>query len=236
MKKFGMILLSLVLLGGCKTVEEPQPEPAGPTGAQGCDVFESCEDDSTSVTSLNFKEDYEALNGTENASGKEHRTITIAEDHPFVKISAAQAAEAVANGETFYLYVGDPKCPWCRSVIETAIAKAKEYGVEEIRYVEIWDEDGNEIVRDQYVLEEGAPVLKVEGAEGYAELLEDFADLLSDYTLTDEDGTVVEVGEKRIYAPNFFRIENGTAIRMTTGIPEELDDPRAELTEAMKAE
>ena len=123
-----------------------------------------------------------------------------------------------------------------RSVIETAIAKAKEYGVEEIRYVEIWDEDGNEIVRDQYVLEEGAPVLKVEGAEGYAELLEDFADLLSDYTLTDEDGTVVEVGEKRIYAPNFFRIENGTAIRMTTGIPEELDDPRAELTEAMKAE
>ena len=34
-----------------------------------------------------FKEDYEALNGKENSSGKIHRTITIDKNNPFEQVS-----------------------------------------------------------------------------------------------------------------------------------------------------
>ena len=54
--------------------------------------------------------------------------------------------------------------------------------------------------------------------------------MLAPYTLS-EDENEIEVGEKRIYAPNFFRIiGGGREVYMTTGIPEDLSDPRAELS------
>jgi len=136
----------------------------------------------------------------------------------------------IENKESFYVYVGDPKCPWCRAVIETAIAKAEEYGVNEILYLEIWDAEGNEILRDKYELKDGKAVLVTEGAEGYSELLTAFDSLLDEYELKDGD-TVVDVGEKRIYAPNYFRIEQGKAIRMTTAIPDTMEDPRSEISQ-----
>ena len=61
--------------------------------------------------------------------------------------------------------------------------------------------------------------------------LELFDDVLKEYTLKDDNGNEVNVGEKRIYAPNFFRIENGKATKMTDGISEKQEDPRGELTE-----
>ena len=120
---------------------------------------------------LEFKEEYESLNGVVNKQGKEHRTITIDKDNPYEKIAPEKIVEMINNKETFFLYVGDSLCPWCRSVLEKSIEVAKDYKIKKIYYVEIWDDDGNEIFRDKYEL---TPIMTktVEGTESYKTLLE----------------------------------------------------------------
>lgn len=233
-KLIGLLLCILMMLAfsSCKKEEEKVPD----SGSQACDIADDeCGDDSTSST-LAFKEAYESLNGTTNASGKENRTISIPEDHPFEETEPSKVIQMIENKETFYLYVGDEMCPWCRSVIEKAIEVAKKAGIKKIYYLQIWDDEHNEILRNQYALEEGELVEKVETRPEYEKLLAYFDEVLSDYTLKDEDGNVVEVGQKRIYAPNFFYVENGKVNRFTTGTSEKQEDARQELSDDIIAD
>lgn len=181
---------------------------------------------------LDFKNEYEKLNGVVNKSGKEHRTITIDEDNPYVKTTPENIVEMIKNKETFFLYVGDSLCPWCRSVLEKSIEVAKKNSIDKIYYIEIWDDDGNEILRDKYELN---PIMTkvLDGTESYKFLLEKFDSVLSDYTLTDTEGHKIEVGEKRIFAPNYFYIKNGEVVKMISGYSDKQTDSREELTEEM---
>lgn len=192
----------------------------------GCSV-ESSEE---KVDALVFKEEYESLNATTNASGKEHRSVSILEDNPFVYASADDIVEKMNNDETFYVYFGSKLCPWCRSVIEKAIEVANQNGIETIYYVEIWDNDGKEVLRDTYAVENGEAIKTLDGTESYDQLLDLLNNVLSDYSLTDDEGNAILVGEKRIYAPTFIYVEDGVAVRTTDGISEKLTDSRAELT------
>ena len=47
----------------------------------------------------------------------------------------------------------------------------------------------------------------------------------------DKSGNKVQVGEKRIYAPNFIYIKNGKPIKITEGISDKQKDSREELTD-----
>lgn len=180
-----------------------------------------------------FKEDYESLNGVEQ-NGRVHRTVTIDKDNPFVYTTGEDVVKMIENKETFYLYVGDTMCPWCRSAIEMAIKKAKEYGVKKIYYIHIWDADHNEVFRDKYELQEDGTMKKtVEGTEGYNKLLTYFDSVLSEYNLTDSNGNKVSTGEKRIYAPNFFYVNKGEVKIMVEGTSDKQTDPRQELTEEL---
>lgn len=180
---------------------------------------------------LNFKDEYESLNGVVNKNGKEHRTVNISEDNPYIKTTPDKIVEMINNKETFYLYVGDSLCPWCRSVIEKSIEVAKEYNIDKIYYIEIWDDDGNEILRDKYELQDGQPVKIQDGTDEYYKLLDSLKSVLSDYTLSDEEENKIEVGEKRIYAPNYFYISNGKVKKMVEGISDKQKDSREELTD-----
>lgn len=179
---------------------------------------------------LEFKEEYEALNKSDDSS-IEYRIVNIPEDNPYYKISPEQVLKKIENKETFYLYVGDSLCPWCRSVIEKSIEVAKKNNIEKIYYIDIWDEEGNEIFRDKYVLQNNNPVKIVEGTKEYNKLLDYFDKLLDDYTLTDSNGEEMSMGEKRIYAPNYFYVENGIAIKMVEGISENQESSIDELTQ-----
>ena len=180
---------------------------------------------------IDFKNEYESLNGVTNSNGKVHRTITIDKNNPYEKIAPEEVVKKIDNKETFYLYVGDSLCPWCRSVIEKSIEIAKEKNVDKIYYIDIWDEEGNEIFRDKYQIVNNELKKMVDGTESYYALLDKFKDLLSDYTLTDDNGEKVEVGEKRIYAPSYIYIENGVAKKLTEGISDKQKESREELTE-----
>ncbi|MBR1748350.1 MAG: hypothetical protein IJ743_00990 [Bacilli bacterium] len=179
-----------------------------------------------------FKSDYESINGKENSSGKVHRTINIDENNPYVYATAEEIVKKMENKETFYVYFGDKLCPWCRSVIEKSIQVAKENNIKTIYYVPIWDDEGNEILRDRLkVNEQGKLEIVKEGTESYKKLLELLDNVLSEYNLTDKDGKKVETKEKRIYAPNFIYVESGEAKKLIAGISEKQSDSREELTE-----
>ena len=178
-----------------------------------------------------FKKDYESVNGKENSHGKLHREITIPEDNVFVMSSSSEVLKKIENKDTFYIYFGSKLCPWCRSTIVKANEIATLKGVSKIYYVDIWDDDGNEILRDKYILDEnGKAVIEKEGTSDYQKLLTAFDSLLEDYTLTTSDGKKVLVGEKRIFAPNFIYVEKGIPTKLVTGISDKQKDSREELT------
>ena len=180
-----------------------------------------------------FKEDYEKLNGKTNSSGKEHRTLSIAEDNPFIEVSADEIVKKIDNKETFYVYFGSTLCPWCRSVVESAIKVAKEKNIKTIYYVDIWDDNGKEILRDKYEVKDDKAVRVQEGTDSYYKLLEAFDSKLRNYIITKDDKEY-DTSEKRIYAPNYFYIKDGKIEKLITGKSDKLTDSRAELTNEIK--
>jgi len=208
MKKFWVVLVScMMLFTGCSKKE--------------------------SMNSNSFKEEYEALNGTTNSNGKEYRTLNIDANNKFVEVKDEEVVEMMEKGESFYVYFGDPMCPWCRSVLEVAVDVSNEKNVDKVYYVDIWDENGDEVVRDKYALEDGKIVKKSDGSEAYAKLIELMSDVLSDYTLSDDHNNTYQVGEKRIYAPNFIKVENGKAVNMVEGISSLQESAYDELSQDM---
>ena len=183
---------------------------------------------------LAFKNNYESLNGKENANGKKHRTVNISEDNVFVMSNASEIVKKIENKDTFYVYFGSKLCPWCRSTVEKASEVSIEKGISKIYYVDVWDDEGNEILRDKYTLDEkNKPVLEKEGASEYKDLLKAFDGLLREYNLTDANGKEISTGEKRIYAPNYIYIEKGVAKKLITGKSDKQKDSREELTKEM---
>ena len=191
---------------------------------------------SSNKSALAFKKEYESLNGKTNSVGKEHRTLNISKDNPYERVSQKEVVKMIDSKKTFYLYIGDPLCPWCRSVLEKSIEVAKNKKINKIYYIDIWDNEGKEIFRDKYELQNGKPTKVSDGTKEYKKLLKAFDSVLSDYTLSDEEGNKIEVGEKRIYAPNFFYVKKGKVISKIEGISEKQKDPREKLTDEMLAD
>ena len=181
-----------------------------------------------------FKEDYEEINGQENKNGNVHRTITLSEYNKFIETTPEEIVKKIESGDSFYVYFGSRLCPWCRSVIEKADEVSRLNDIEKIYYIDIWDDEGNEIFRNKYELDENNnPIKTFEGTKEYYTLLDVFKDYLRDYTLTDADKNTINVGEKRIYAPNFVYISKGKAKRLVSGKSELQNNSREDLTEEM---
>ena len=181
-------------------------------------------------SAIDFKNEYESLNGKKNSNGLEHRTVSISINNPYQKVKSSDILEKIKNKETFYVYFGDKLCPWCRSVIEKSIEVAKNKNIDKIYYVNIWDDNGDEILRDKYELQNGEIVKVIEGTSDYNNLLKELDNVLKEYTLMDNDGIKLSTGEKRIYAPTFIYIENGVAIKSCEGISEKQTDSREKLS------
>lgn len=212
MKKKLLLVTILVLVGvlltGCGKKEEKKEQ--------------------SKTDAYKFAEEYNSLNGTKSSSGKIIRSLNIPKDNPFVYKTEDEIVKMIENKETFIVYFGFPTCPWCRSVLEGLVKAAKDKDVSTIYYVNVLD------IRDVKEVNENKEVTTTkEGTKGYLKLIELLDNVLEDYTLTKEEETI-SAGEKRIYAPNVVAISNGKAIRLETGISEDLKDPYGELTDEMK--
>lgn len=184
-----------------------------------------------SEDAVKFKEEYESLNKKTSSNDKVYRSVSIDEENPFVYITAEELIDMMDDDETFYVYFGSKFCPWCRSVIEKAIEVAKDEGIDKIYYIDIWDDEGNEILRDKYIIDANNELKQIiKGTDTYYEILDRFDNILSDYSLEDKNGNEVDVGEKRIYAPNFVYVKNGKGEVLVKGTSDKQKKSNDELT------
>lgn len=188
---------------------------------------------------VTFKTEYESINNKSVDEEKVYRSLEIPEDNPFLYITAEELVEKIDNKETFVVYFGFNTCPWCRSVLSNLIKSAKSNNIDKIYYVDVKN------IRDTYSLnEEHEAIRTVEGTKGYYDLLNRLDRVLDKYanltySTKKKKKTVikeVEVGEKRIYAPNIVAVRDGAPIGITTGIPKKLSDSYGELTEEMNTD
>ena len=178
-----------------------------------------------------FKKEYESLNGQKTETGKVYRKVKLSNKNPFIYKDAQEIVDMIDNEESFVVYFGFSKCPWCRSIIEQLEKVAKDNNYEKIYYVDVLD------IRDVYELDKNnKPKETKKGSNAYYELLKRLDSVLDDYTLTDSKNKTVKVGEKRIYAPNVVAIVNGKAKQLETGISKKQIDPYMKLTDKMKKE
>ena len=180
--------------------------------------------------SIKFKKEYESLNNT-TINNKKVRNVNIDKNNPFVYKTAGEIVTMMDNNESFVVYFGFNKCPWCRSIIETLIKVSEDEGLDTIYYVDILD------IRDTLKVDkDGNVVTDKKGTKNYYKLLTYLNDVLDDYSLYDENNEKKETNEKRIYAPNVVSVVNGKATKMTTGISEKQTDAYMKLTKEMEAE
>lgn len=179
-----------------------------------------------------FKKEYESINGKKVSETSSQRVVIIDKDNPFIYSTAEEIIAMMDSKETFFVYFGDKQCPWCRSSIEKAIESTKKNGIEKIYYINIWDDNHNEILRDKYIINDNNELeLVVSGTDDYKELLKRFDSLLEEYILTDSNGKKVATGEKRIFAPNYIYVKDGKAIKLISGTSSLQENAYSELTE-----
>jgi hypothetical protein len=173
-----------------------------------------------------FKQEYESLNNEDNGNGKKYRELNIDKKNRIKYSTAKEIVEKTEKNETFVVYFGFAKCPWCRSMIENLIDLSIENEID-IYYVDVLD------IRDTIEYVDGELKTTKEGDKDYMKLIELYGDVLSDYSVKNGDEKI-STGEKRIYAPNVVAVVNGEAKEMVEGVSEKLEDPYGEITEEMK--
>ena len=177
-----------------------------------------------------FKVEYEALNNQDNGNGKKYRALNINKKNRIKYSTAKEIVEKTENKETFIVYFGFAKCPWCRSMIENLVDLSIEKEMD-IYYVDVLE------IRDTIEYIDGEVKTTKEGDKYYMKLIELYADVLDDYTIKglEENPSMDDfyIPEKRIYAPNVIAVVNGEAKEMVEGVSEELEDPYGEITEEM---
>ena len=177
---------------------------------------------------INFKEEYEKLNGKKNDQGKKYREIIIDSKNKIVYKTTEEVLDLIDKKKSFVLYFGFDTCPWCRSVVPTLASISKELN-QEVYYIDVKD------IRDTFELDDdNKPKLVKKGSKDYSKLLEKLEPVLEDYTLTDSDNNEIKVGEKRIYAPSIVSVIDGKAKELTTGISDKQTDGYMKLTKEME--
>ena len=184
------------------------------------------ETDYKKTDAYKFKVEYESLNGEKTTYGDNtYRTVKIDKNNKIIYSTAKEIVEKIEKNESFVVYFGFSKCPWCRSMIENLIEVSNEYD-QEVYYVDVLE------IRDKIEVKDGNLVI-TKGDPDYDLLLDKLGDVLDDYKVTDEDGKEYDTNEKRIYAPNVVAVIQGTATKKVEGVSEDLTDPYMTLTNKM---
>lgn len=183
-----------------------------------------------------FKESYEELNNQDTGNNNKYREVNIDEDNPIIDSSFNEINKKIENKETFIAYIGFRKCPWCRSVIESALSSAKENNIDEIYYVDVrpTDEKSGDLRGYKKLDENNIVVTDVEKGEGYDQFIKYCDEFLDPYILTDEEGNEYSTNEDRLYAPTYIIVIKGKVVKLTEGSSDKQTDGYQELTDEIK--
>ena len=159
----------------------------------------------TGIPSVALARTYDGYNGMKRSSTAEETFQEIkVPAFASIKEVTAEEARSVADGIIVFAF---PTCPYCRNLMPELIETAKEEG-KPLYYCQI------DNYRDKYEFDEtlNGPVMTVAPGKGYYELLDWLSDYLIDYTVKDENGESISIGEKRIGAPTIITVQNGVPV------------------------
>ena len=180
---------------------------------------------------VKFKEEYENYNGSKAFGEYTYQELEISEDSKINYASVDEVIELLEDG-TGLIYLGFPTCPWCRGLIPALLEVVDCSCLENLTYLNVND------LRDTYTLENGKPVKTKDASDEYYKILDLLNDYLLDYTLTDEKGKEINVGEKRLYVPMVIAVKDGKIIdtRIDSVTLDENQSPFDPLTESQHRE
>ena len=160
-----------------------------------------------------FKEEYESLNGVENAN-----SITVMKDNNVIYINLEEAAKLLDSGSGI-IYFGMASCPWSRNAVPVMLDAMQEAKVDTIYYVNVRPDNKKENdIRDEYTLDSRNKAKKTKDAdESYYNVLLSLANELKDYVLTTDAGKKVSTGEKRLNTPTVVAVKHGVLIGFHEG-------------------
>lgn len=171
-----------------------------------------------------FKEEYEIYNGKKTDRGV-YPTLEIPENN-IIKYSTLKEVNEILSSGTGVIYLGFPKCPWCRNAIKVLLDSADSTTLDKIYYVDMQNErdimkiDGN-----------GNIVTTQKASDDYYKLVEKLKDILPDYIIYDSENNEYNTNTKRIYVPLVLFIENGQLVDYHMDTVESQKDPYVDLTE-----
>lgn len=178
---------------------------------------------------IKFKNEYEQFNNSTNSAGKPYPVLDISEEN-IVKYRDSYGALDILKSGTGVIYFGYPSCPWCRNAVPVLLDAAYDSGIDKLYYVDITFE------RDEYIYNGGDLLPETLPTAGYLELLEVLDEYLDEYTIKDDDGNDVEVGEKRIYVPLVVFVRDGQIVGTHADTVESQKDPYVVLNEEQREE
>ena len=179
---------------------------------------------------IKFKKEYENLNNQKLEDNNKARKVIISGNNPIIYATAEEISKKIDNKETFAVYFGFSKCPWCRSIISNLLKTAKDLKIEKIYYVDV------ENIRDIKEIKNKQIKTTKKGTKGYYKLLKSLDNVLDDYKLIATNNEEISTNEKRIYAPTIVGIVDGKAQKSTTGISHLQKEPYMKLTKEMNKE
>ena len=182
----------------------------------------------STVSSKEFKKQYEVLNGTKNSNDQDYLEVSIAENNPVTIKSDIEILDILKNG-TGVIYFGFNSCPWCRSMVETLLEAVDENNITNLYYVDIKD------IRSSYEVKNKKLTQTKEGTESYYKILEYLNEYLEDYKIT-SDKKDYDTKEKRLYAPTVVALKEGKIVGFHEGTVDSQEDPYLGLNETEKEE
>lgn len=179
---------------------------------------------------LKFEEEYEALNNQGNDyNDKLYLELDISKENVIEYATEERIVEVLKDGDGV-IYFGFPNCPWCRAMINPLLETAKDNNIKKIYYLNILD------IRDAYEVEDKEVLRTKEGSDAYYKILDELAEYLSDYSITDVKGKEYATGVKRLYAPTVVMVKDGEVKAFHEDVVESLEDPYAGLNEEQDQE
>ena len=170
-----------------------------------------------------FKQEYEELNDS-------HLEVNIDSDNMIKYIGLEEAIDIIKN-DTGVIYFGYPSCPWCRNAVPVLLDAASSTSLDTIYYVNAYN------IRDVKEIDvDGNIVTTNEGDRLYDDLLKVLDDILDPYTLTLDNGEVIDLGEKRLYVPMVLFVKDGEVVSYHLSTVDSQEDPSISLNDSQRDE
>ena len=170
-----------------------------------------------------FKQEYEELNDS-------HLEVNIDSDNMIKYISLEEAIDIIKN-DTGVIYFGYPSCPWCRNAVPVLLDAASSTSLDTIYYVNAYN------IRDvKEIDDDGNIVTTNEGDRLYDDLLGVLDDILGPYTITLDNGEIIDLGEKRLYVPMVLFVKDGEVVSYHLSTVDSQEDPSISLNDSQRDE